>query len=308
MEQQSLKGIFSVISTPFTEKLEVDYDSLRNCAQFALDSNAKGVLTTAMSAEFYTLTDEEHYRAVKTIANTLAGNIPMVVGIVSDSVEQCVAFAKHANSVGAAALNLTPPYLESTKWGYSWDAVLRFFDAMSKATDLPLFIQNSKLLGCDMNSDEVCELAIRYPNVQYIKEEGFDMRQNPSRILDRMKAEGSTTFKGVITGSGHYLIEDFRRGVSGSMVPPEFTDYYVDMWDACLAGDFDMARNMHTKIAPLIIYQNIYWESLSKYVLKKRKIIQCDAVRSTISMFNEQNYAEVDRMFRVVEPYLRVRY
>ena len=308
MKQQDLKGIFSVISTPFMENLEVDYDSLRNCARFALDSNAKGVLTTAMSAEFYTLTDREHYLAVETVADILEGKIPMVVGIVSDSVEQCVAFAKHARSVGAAALNMTPPYLESTKWGYDWDAVLRFFDVMSRASDLPFFIQNSKLLGCNMSSDEVCELALRFPNVQYIKEEGFDMRQNPSRILDRMKAESSATFKGVITGSGHYLLEDFRRGVSGIMVPPEFTDYYVAMWDACLAGDFELARSMHTKMATLIIYQNIYWESLSKYVLKKRKIIRCSAVRSTISMFDDPNYAEADRMLRAVEPYFRVRY
>ena len=305
---QELRGIFSVISTPFSENLDVDYESLDRCVQFALDSNARGVLTTAMSGEFYTLTDEEHFRIVERISKKLAGRIPMVVGIVSDSRQQCVEFAKHAQANGAAGINLTPPYLESTKWSVSWDSVLSFFDELNRSVNIPFFIQNSKLLGCNMNVEQVLELAQRFENVQYVKEEGFDCRQNISSILNRAKELPAGTFTGVMTGSGHNLIEDFRRGVCGVMITPEFTDYYVDMWDAYFSGHEEEAIDMHRKITPMVIYEDIYWESLAKYIQKKRGIIRCDAIRATISMFTDTNRLEVDRMLKSFESLLRVRY
>ena len=305
---QKLNGIFSVISTPFTDMLDVDYESLENCVQFALDSNASGVLTTAMSAEFYTLTDEEHYRIVETIAKKLAGRISIVAGIVSDSWQQCVAYAKHAEANGAAAINLTPPYLESTKWGFSWDDTLRFFDEINRSVHIPMFIQNSKLLGCNMNVSQVLELAQRFENVQYVKEEGFDCRQNITSILEAAKKLPEGTFSGVMTGSGHNLIEDFRRGVSGIMITPEGTDYYVDIWNAFHSGDEAKAIAMHRKLTPMIIYEDIYWESLAKYIQKRRGIIKTDAIRATISMFTDTNRQEVERMLRTFEPLLRVRY
>lgn len=306
--RQELRGIFSVISTPFTESLDVDYESLDNCVQFALDSGASGVLTTAMSGEFYTLTDEEHFRIVEAISRKLAGRIPMVVGIVSDSAQQCVEFARHAEANGAAAINLTPPYLESTKWSVSWDTVLAFFDQLDAAVHIPFFIQNSKLLGCNMDVSQVMELAQRFENVQFVKEEGFNCRQNITSILEAAKALPAGTFTGVMTGSGHNLIEDFMRGVCGIMITPEFTDYYVDIWNAYFSGDIDRAVALHKKITPMVIYEDIYWESLAKYILKKRKIIKTEAVRSTISMFTDTNRLEVERMLRSFEHLLRVRY
>jgi len=307
--QQCLKGIFSVISTPFKDNLDVDYESLERCVQFALDSQASGVLTTAMSGEFYTLTDEEHFRIVETISRKLAGRIPMVVGIVSDSRQQCIEFARHAAANGAAGLNLTPPYLESTKWSVGWDSTLSFFDEMNRAVeDIPFFIQNSKLLGCNMGVSQVMELAQRFENVQYVKEEGFDCRQNITSILDAAKTLPEGTFSGVMTGSGHNLIEDFQRGVCGIMITPEFTDYYVDIWNAYFSGDTERAADLHRKITPMVIYEDIYWESLAKYIQKKRGIIKSDAIRATISMFTDTNRREVDWMLQPFEDLLRVRY
>lgn len=307
--QKYLSGIFSVISTPFTDSLEVDYESLERCVQFALDSQASGVLTTAMSGEFYTLSDEEHFRIVETISRKLAGRIPMVVGIVSDSRQQCIEFAKHAAANGAAGINLTPPYLESTKWSVSWDSTLSFFDEMNRSVkDIPFFIQNSKLLGCNMNVNQVLELAQRFENVQYVKEEGFDCRQNITSILTAAKKLPEGTFSGVMTGSGHNLIEDFQRGVCGIMITPEFTDYYVDIWNAYFSGDKVRAAALHRKITPMVIYEDIYWESLAKYIQKKRGIIKNDAIRATISMFTDVNRREVDWMLQSFEDLLRVRY
>ena len=82
----------------------------------------------------------------------------------------------------------------------------------------------------------------------------------------------------------------------------------MDIWNAFHSGDEDKAIAMHRKLTPMIIYEDIYWESLAKYIQKRRGIIKTDAIRATISMFTDTNRQEVERMLRTFEPLLRVRY
>ena len=304
-----LRGIFASMSTAFHDDLTVDYKGVESLAQFALDAGAKGVLTTAVSGEFYTLSDEEHCRVVETIAKRLDDQIPMVVGVVSDSAQQLFDFVRHACSVGASGINLTPPYMEMSKWGtVPPDKVFDFFAEVDKITEVPMFIQNSKVLGCEMSADMCVDLAKTFEHVQYIKEEGYNSRQNITTVLEKAKDLPEEVFKGVMTGSCHNILEDFERGVIGVMNTPQFIDIVVDIWDAWFGGDKDQAIFLHKLISPMVIYEDIYWESLAKYIQKKRGVIESDAIRSTISMFDDVNRREVDRMLAYFEPYLRVKY
>ena len=52
---EQMRGVYPVVETPFHENLDIDYEGLRNVVEFNIECGAAGLLTTAMSSEFYTL-------------------------------------------------------------------------------------------------------------------------------------------------------------------------------------------------------------------------------------------------------------
>lgn len=296
-----LKGIFPVIPTPFTDNKEIDYDSLRNVIHFLLDAGAHGFLSTAMSSEFYTLSDEEHYKIVETTMKEVDGKVPVVVGICSRSTKHGIEYAKHAQDHGAAGLNFTTPIIESVVFKVPFDAAREYTEGINNAIDIPIFIQNSPLLGAPLSPAQILMLARDYENVQYAKEEGVNAQQNISIILDLAKKEKPGTFSGVFSGAGFTIISDFKRGVNGCMITPQFADLYVKLWNMFNEGKVTECEEIHRLMAPALLMENIYWESISKYVLKKRGIIKSDAVRATISIYDEANRRETDLVMKPIE-------
>ena len=103
-----LHGIILVVATPFLDEGAVDYDGLRAVARYCLAQGAHGLAATGEASESSKLTPEERRRSVEIIAEELRGQAWLVVGVTAPERSIAAALARHAASMGAAAVFATP--------------------------------------------------------------------------------------------------------------------------------------------------------------------------------------------------------
>lgn len=304
---EQLRGVYPVVETPFHENMEVDYEGLRNIVDFNIDCGAAGFLTTAMSSEFYTLTDEEHNKVVETILEQTRGRVPVVVGIASRSLSHGVMFAKHAVAHGAQAISSTPPVVESVLGKVSWEKIRQYYQAINSVVDIPIFIQNAPLLGGTLTAEQMMELVQVNEHVQYAKEEGNFSQQVTKKMLEIAKALPEGTLAGVFAGGGGFtMLGDLDHGACGVMPASALTDIYVDIWNKYHAGNREGARAMHDVAVIAQLYERQFWNPYGKALLVERGVIKSSAIRETIHLFDAQCYKEVSRIHAYLKPYFRV--
>ncbi len=71
-----LRGIITVLNTPFTDVDAVDLPSLRKNIRYALEAGVAGFLVPAMASEVDKLSDEERRRIVQVVLAENGGQVP----------------------------------------------------------------------------------------------------------------------------------------------------------------------------------------------------------------------------------------
>ena len=275
MSQSTLyRGIFTIPSTPFASSGEIDIPSFRRLIDFCIECGAHGLVFPVNASEFTTLSDAERFQLAETLVQHNAGRLPVVIGVAGVTQEVAIKFAKHAREIGADSVIAMPPYIKRSP--LSQAVILEYYEKISAAAQLPVWIQNYvPPIGTDMSPDLVLKLCREIDGVQYIKEETIPSTMRLSTIIKNN--DGSC--KGVFGGAGgRYMIEEYRRGVSGQMPGCHVTDVMVAFWNALEAGNEKQAMYIYKELAPLYFFER-QLSGCYKEVLYRRGVIDCPLKR-----------------------------
>src|SRR5919197_3164100 len=99
------------------------------------------------------------------VTKQVAGRIPVVSGVGATSTKGARRLARAAREAGADAVIAMPPYV--TKFGP--DDVMRYFEAISREAQVPVFIQNAGVAA--MNVATLLKLLREVEGLHYVKEE-----------------------------------------------------------------------------------------------------------------------------------------
>lgn len=300
---QPWRGIFTIPCTPFTEIGELDLDSLRREVEFCLAAGAHGIVTPVNASEFWTLTDDERRTVAEVVVRAVDGRIPTVIGVAGGSAPVAVAFARHAQSIGADAVIAMPPYVRVAPL----DAVFDYYRALSEAISIPIFIQNHDApAGTRLSPEFVARLVRELEHVEYVKEETLP----PTHAITAELQLAGPKLKGVMGGmAGRYLLDEYRRGACGTMPACEATDVHVQVWEALEAGEERRARDLFNRLLPLLNFEALL-PGVYKAVLKRRGVIASDYLRShagnPLDAFDHQELsailADLRDLFRLAPP------
>lgn len=236
------KGSFTALITPFHNGA-VDEDAFRELVEFQVRSGTHGLVPVGTTGESPTLTHDEHNRVVELCVKQVAGRIPVMAGAGSNSTAEAIELVRHAKSVGAtAALVVTPYYNKPTQEG-----LYRHYKAINDAVDLPVFIYNIPPRSViDMSVATMARLAA-LPNIIGVK----DATANLARVSQQRAAMGQgfiqlsgedATALGYMAHGGHGCIS-----VTANIAPRLCADFQ----NACLAGDYARALQIHDRLMPL---------------------------------------------------------
>ena len=263
-----LRGIFPIAQTPFAESNKLDLEALVEEVRFIDRGGVHGFVWPQMASEWMTLSEAERLEGSEAIASTGKKLRPaIVIGVQGPNVTSAIKYAKHAERVGADAIISLPPSETSDP-----KTDLEYYKAVGGATKLPLFVQ---AVG-NMSVDLLIEMYKAIPSFRYVKDEAG----NPLLSIGPLRERSSGQLQ-IFSGShGRDLIDEMRRGFSGSMPAAPFADLYVQTWDLWHAGKHDEAMAMHSRTLLLLTEMLSHGPESVKYILYLRGVFKTYGLRT----------------------------
>lgn len=265
---KSLRGIFVIASTPFTESDQLDVDTLVEELKFVDRGRVHGFVWPQLGSEWSTLTERERLDGAEALLAAGKKLRPAIlIGAQAPTTATAVNYAKNAEKLGAdGIISLPPPGVSDPQ------AILEYYIEVGKATQLPLFVQ---AVG-NMTVESLLEMYKAIPTMRYIKYEA----KQPLVALGELRRESSDEIK-VFTGNhGRTLIDEMIRGSAGTMPAASFGDLYAQVWDLWQEGQHKKALDIWGKTETLITEIDVYnGLATQKYMLYLRGVFKTISVR-----------------------------
>ena len=274
------RGVYSIPVTPFKENGELDIKSLKRCIEFCLEKGAHGIVMPVNASEVSTLTDTERDLVLKEGIKTVSGSAHFVAGVTGSSIEQVTERAKIAQDLGADSI-MTMPSVRILSAQYIYD----YFGGISNAVDIPMWIQNNDGQGKLIPTKIIIDLINDFENIIYLKEESGFAGHVISEVMENLGDKCKSIMGGI---GGTFLLDEYRRGSSGTMPAGHFTDIIVSIWNALdtqikdKEGNFeinDQARILWESLLPSLNFERRFGVTAYKWVFWKRGIIESTTTR-----------------------------
>lgn len=270
---EPLRGVYNILSTPFTEDGALDEDSLRRLVESTIAMGVDGITILGVAGEAQKLSDPERQRVLDLVMEVNAGRVPIVVGVSRDGTRTTIEAAREAAAAGAAGLMIAPPtFLQPGA------ALTRHFREISEAVNLPIVLQDfPPVNGVTMPPAAMADLANTIPTITTIKLEDTPTPQRVAQTVALL--ERDTTIVGGI--GGVYLLDELRRGGSGTMTGFAFPEILVAIWRAWASGDRARAAAVFYRYLPILVFegQPKIGVAIRKEILRRRGLIASATVR-----------------------------
>ena len=254
-----LKGVFGLLPTPYTEDFEIYTPDLRAAADFCCRSGQHGIVWPVMVGEFFLLGEEERIRNLDAVLETVNGRLPVVFGCSGLSVPQILLYARAAQKAGADAIIAMPPARTNS------DITMTMFKRLAEVYDGPIIVQNAATYA-PLSGEQIASLVDQVPSIEYIKEERPPGPKHIAEVKRMVGDKVKTIFGGF---GGRFMPAELERGANGCMPACEMGDLLAKVIERWWAGDTGGARELHTRLLPLINLENY---PFMRYMLKRRGV------------------------------------
>ena len=136
MNSQQLRGIFPAIPTPVTADDTIDEAATRTLLAYLLARGIDGVVPLGGTGEYGALAREERVRMARLCAETVAGAVPVVAGVLDPGFHDALQAGKAFAAAGVDALMVVTPYYTTPTQQGIRDYFVRYADE----SPLPILI------------------------------------------------------------------------------------------------------------------------------------------------------------------------
>ncbi len=239
MKQTSIAGIFPALVTPLKPDGSLNAAVLEKLLQRVYSAGVDGVYVCGSTGEGMLLPEEERRRVAETVVQASPAGKHVIVHVGSRELSVAERLAKHAESLGAAAIScIRAP-------GITHKEMLVWYKLLASSTSLPFFAYYfPAAAGEPLSVDQLAEIC-EMPGVGGIKFTDYDLY-----TLSLLTRAGYRIFN----GRDEVLAAGLLMGASGgigsiyNLVP----EWFVELRKKAAAGDWTAARAIQDKINDLI--------------------------------------------------------
>jgi len=282
-----IEGIAPIVFIPFDDNGDIDAVGLRNIVRFELDGGVHALGINGFASEAYKLTDGERLDAVEIVADEVAGQVPLIIGIASGSTEAAIRQARELEAYNPSALMVLP----TSTIDNGIQSFVNHYVELGNATDIPIIVQQSPHIPqyshCELPADALAEIAQKSPNVKYFKIEGPgapDKMKQLAPLLD----DNRRMFGG---GGGITVLTELQNGAAGLIPGVGFNEVFLDAWKAWTDGDKDKAETIIKHADKLVKavsgHGHEYSLHVRKHLMKRAGYIKSVYVRKPTVNFHE---------------------
>lgn len=216
---EKMKGIVTVLNTPFEALNQIDFDGLKKNIEYAIESGVKGILIPAKAAEVEKLSFEERILMVDHTIQTANGKIPIVAGTQSATFEEAVRFAKKAIDLGADGILISIRYESKSQ-------LQKYIDYFNHLEPNFMILQDWAFSDYGIPTEVLLSLFSEFHALQGIKIEVVPAGIKYSEILNLTKGRIHVSGGWAVT----QMIEALDRGVH-ALMPTGMHELYVRIYD-----------------------------------------------------------------------------
>lgn len=244
-DNQQFTGILAAVVTPLSaDASKVDADGVKRQTEHILSAGIHGLVPGGSTGEFTTLSIAERKRVTELYVEAAAGQAPVVAGTGALSTAETLELSAHAESVGADAVMVVPPFYDAP----TFEELVSHYGAVSETVGVPVMYYNiPAATGVDLSAEQLAELA-RETGVTSFKDTGGDLpkftsvQQDHAADITALNGWDSLTFAALAGGA--------RAGVWGTAsVIPQLCAQLYDAVAVC--GDLTAGRELWSKIFPI---------------------------------------------------------
>ena len=241
-KMKALNGSITALVTPFRGGA-VDERAFQELVERQIAAGTHGLVPVGTTGESATLTDAEHERVIRLCVEAAAGRAPVIAGAGSNDTAYAVSMAKRVEGFGAdAVLAVTGYYNRPSQAG-----LIAHFTALNDAVGLPIVVYNVPARTSSDIAVETLAALSKLPRIVGVKDATGDL----ARVALHRRACGEDFLQ--LSGEDMTAVGFNAMGGAGcisvsSNIAPKLC---AEMQEASLAGDYDKARALQDRLAPL---------------------------------------------------------
>ncbi|HXZ47660.1 MAG TPA: dihydrodipicolinate synthase family protein [Usitatibacter sp.] len=290
------QGVYVIAPTPFHPDGRIDESSIDRMTDFFVAAGVTGITVLGQLGEAPKMEHSESVAIVKRVVARVP--MPVVVGVSAPGFAAMRALTRDAMDLGAAGVMIAPPGALRTD-----DSIVQYYRQASEAigTDVPFAIQDYPLtFSVQMAPAVIRRIVMENPACAMLKHEDWPGLEKIS-TLRGYERDGSMRHISILTGNNALFLDfEMERGADGANTGYCFPDMLVDVVRFSKEGRREEAHDLFDAHLPLIRYEQQPGPGLAvrKYVLMRRGIIACDALRKPGAALTAAARAEVDYLLR----------
>lgn len=290
---KKLRGVYTVMATPFTSDGKIDEDGLRSNIDWFIEKGVDGVVCTGSTGEFYALSREERKKVIELTVDQAKRKVGVLAGTAAASTEETINWTKFAEDVGVDGAMIVPPYYCVP----TDEEIYEHYRSVAENVEIPLMPYNNPATsGVDMSPQLISKMAKEIENVLYVKEASGDARR--AQYIIREAGDDITVFWGEETNIFAGLALGAKGWISGGAnIVPEKCKQLFDL--IVKEGALDKARELYYQLIPLFsVIEGDRWLAIIKEAMNMRSGITAGKPRKPLLPLSQ---AEKDDLKRILK-------
>ena len=239
-----LNGINLAMQTPMHADGSIDYPRWEELIDIYIDAGVQGLVLGAGTGQHPYLTRAECDRLYELGARRIDGRCKLICQTSALVVDEVIARSKQAQSLGADALMILPPYLEGPE---DDDGLFEFYRQIDATVDVDIIGYNIPQTTGIGISLELFKRLNQLDHFNHIKDSAGDLTTHQEYL--------ATGF-GVLNGCDPNTLFAFIAGTRGCIwgganyMPREA----VQLYQLVVAGEFEAARQLWARMIPSLLF------------------------------------------------------
>lgn len=282
-----MRGIVTVLNTPFTATGDIDFNGLRRTVEDALEAGVAGFLVGGLASEVGMLTEDERIRVLETVLDVNGTRAPVIGGAFGETQEDRVAVARRLIDCGCEGIMASLPFTEAS----SFESDIRELADLHPGF---LMIQDWDPVGTGIPLPVIAQLFETIPEFKWLKIEIIPAGPKYTEVL-------SATGRRLSVAGGWavmQMIEALDRGVHVFM-PTAMHRIYCSIYSCYAEGDRERAQQLFNEILPVLAFSNQRLDlsiQFFKRLLAAQGVFQTDSVRINCPPFDEAQQRIADEL------------
>lgn len=241
-----LKGVIAPLVTPITKEEKLDINGLEKLVSNQLKNKVNVLFILGSVGEGPRLTSKVRKQVVKETIRICADKIPVIAGVMDNSVSLVLEKIKELEDFGIYAGVVTLPYYG---WQKNISAEINFFLTLADKSPVPIVAYNLPYAVGSEIDFKVIERLFKHPNIAGIKNSG----SNPDAMKRIIKAPNRPEQFKFLLGNSAYAKEMLFAGADGlvATVSNLFPELILDIYDSAKLKKIERVKFLQKSILEL---------------------------------------------------------